>query len=512
MEEIRSSLLKKLKMPKEDLIDLHIYRKSVDARGHHVSFSFVVDAKVHHEKKYLKDKDVIRKPNEHYHFVPKGEIVLQDRPVVVGFGPAGMFAALVLSQQGYRPLVVERGSTLKKRQQDVDRFWKEGMLDPDDNVQFGEGGAGAFSDGKLTSRTKDPLLRKVLEELVHYGADPNILIDAYPHIGSDAFVAIIENMREDMKKMGATFLFDTQLKEMIVENDHLQALELNEEKVNCQACVLAIGHSAMDTVHMLFEKGMKLEAKPFPIGVRIEHTQDFINEAMLKDFKEDPRLIPARYTLTALTSNGKGVYTFCMCPGGYVIPSAAQPGQLVVNGMSYADRAGVNANSALLVQCNAGDYGSGLFDGERFVADLEKKAYEMTHDYKVPVQLAKDYLANKVSDHLEGVVPTYSLGYEFHDLNTLFPKQINDSLHEALIEFEKKVPGFVSSGAVLSAVESRSNPTVRMSRDKESRMSNVIGLYPCGEGSGYAGGIVTSAIDGIKSAQALMDRFRKNEE
>ncbi|WP_301063255.1 NAD(P)/FAD-dependent oxidoreductase [uncultured Dubosiella sp.] len=507
--QIKAALLRKLNMPLEDLIDWHIYRRSVDARKHTVTFSYTIDAKVHHEKKYLKNKDVIRKPNENYHFSPAGTIELANRPVVIGFGPAGMFAALVLSQEGYRPLIIERGSSLRKRQQDVDRFWKEGILDPESNVQFGEGGAGAFSDGKLTSRTKDVLLRKVLEELVHYGADPDILIDAYPHIGSDAFVSIIENMREDMKKMGAEFLFDTRLEDVVVEEDDLKALIANQKEMDCQACILAIGHSAADTVHVLHERGMELIAKPFPIGVRIEHTQDFINEAMLGEFKNDPRLVPARYTLTTIASNGKGVYTFCMCPGGYVIPSAAQSGQLVVNGMSYADRAGTNANSALLVQCGPSDYGNELFSGENFVQDLEKKAYHMTTGFKVPVQLAADYLNNTVSTKLNGVTPSYALGYEFADLNDLFPSAINKALHEALIDFEKKVPGFVSSGSVLSAVESRSNPTVRMVRDKETRMSSIRGLYPCGEGSGYAGGIVTSAIDGIKSAHALMNTFKK---
>ncbi len=510
-EDIRAALLQKLNMPEADLIDFHLYRRSVDARGHHVTFSWTVDAKVHHEKKYLKHKDVVKKPNERFDFVPKGDIPLTNRPVVVGFGPAGMFAALVLSQQGYRPVVIERGSSIKKRQADVNRFWKEGVLDPESNVQFGEGGAGAFSDGKLTSRTKDPLLRKVLEELVHYGADPDILIDAYPHIGSDALAGIIERMRDDMIKMGATFLFDTKVEDVVTEEGALCALVANEKTIDCQACVLAIGHSAMDTVHALYEKGLRLENKPFPIGVRIEHTQAFINEAMLGDFKDDPRLVPARYTLTEMTSNHKGVYTFCMCPGGYVIPSAAQPGQLVVNGMSYADRAGTNANSALLIQCDASDYGTNLFDGERFVEALERKAYAMTENYKAPVQLASDYLRGQTSDHLEGVEPSYALGYSFVDLNTLFPPQLNASLHEALEAFERKVPGFVSSGAVLSAIESRSNPTVRLVRDKETRMSSLSGVYPCGEGSGYAGGIVTSAIDGIKSAQALMDRFAKCE-
>lgn len=509
-EKIEESLLKKLKMPKSDLLDFVVYKRSVDARGHQVHFSYTIDAKVHHEKKYLRHKDVVKKPNEAYRFEPKGEKELKDRPVVVGFGPAGMFAALVLSQAGYRPIVLERGAEIEERQKDVDLFWKEAKLNPESNVQFGEGGAGAFSDGKLTSRTKDSLLRKVLEELVHFGADPDILVDAYPHVGTDVFAKIIANMREAMKAMGAEFYFHTRLEDIVVDQGKLIELLCSNRNFACNACILAIGHSAMDTIHALYERGLYLENKPFPIGVRIEHTQAFINEAMLKDYKEDPRLIPARYTLTTMTSNRKGVYTFCMCPGGYVIPSSAQEGQLVINGMSYASRAGENANSALLVQVGESDYGTELFAGEKYIEDLEKKAYRMTTNYKAPVQLAKDYLAKKVSTHLEGVEPTYALGYEFVDLNTLFSEEVNRSLHEALLDFERKVPGFVHSGAILSAVESRSNPSIRLVRDKESRMANIEGIYPCGEGSGYAGGIVTSAIDGIKSAQALMNTYASN--
>ena len=281
--------------------------------------------------------------------------------------------------------------------------------------------------------------------------------------------------------------------------------------MDCNALILATGHSASDTILMLHKHGMHIENKPFAVGVRIEHKQKYINEAMLHEYSEDERLIPARYQLTYTASNSKGVYTFCMCPGGYVIPSSCQKEQLVVNGMSYASRSGENANSALLVQINDSDYGNELFAGLKYQEELEKKAFDMGQDYKACVQLAKDYLAHRVSKQFESVLPTYSIGTTFCDLNDLFSDEVNLALHEALKHFEKKVPGFVSSGAILSAVESRSSSSVRLVRDKENYESNIQGIYPSGEGSGYAGGIMTSAIDGIRSAEHLIEYFAKGD-
>ena len=504
--EIEAQLLKKLNISKKDLFSWSVHRKSIDARGQKISFSFVVDATVANEKKALKKKGVQPTPDETYYPAKPGQKPLTTRPVVVGFGPAGMFASLILAQAGYQPIVIERGSELKKRSQDVDTFWKTGQLNPEDNVQFGMGGAGAFSDGKLTTRSKDARARKVLEELVSFGANPEILIDQHPHIGSDAFLPIIENLRKEIERLGGSFYFDARLDDVNCKENQLSSLTWNQESHEAQAAILAIGHSAGDTIRMLHQRGVQIENKPFAVGVRIEHTQRFINQAMLKEASQDPRFIPARYQVTHTASNEKGVYSFCMCPGGYVIAASSHPGRLVINGMSYAARDNVNANSALLVQVNESDYGSQLFAGLDYQEQLEEKAYQASGSFQACAQLAVDYLENRVSTHFETVEPSYALGTTFVDLNTLFSDSVNQALHEGLLAFEKKVPGFLD-GAILTGVESRSSSAVRICRDQHF-MSNIQGLFPCGEGSGYAGGIMTSAIDGIKAAEKLIETYK----
>jgi hypothetical protein len=506
-KDIEKQILKKLNMPSADLLSWKIHRKSVDARGQKVHFSYVIDADVKHEKKYLRHKDVKPAPDERFVFEPAGFHELENRPLVIGFGPAGMFASILLAQYGYKPVIVERGGDIEKRQKDVDRFWKEGILDPQSNVQFGMGGAGAFSDGKLTSRSKDLKSRKIFEELIKFGADPDIAIEQHPHVGTDGFIKILKNMRAEIERLGGIFLFDTRLEDIETEDGKLVKAKLsNGQTVNVQAMIVGCGHSAEDTIVMLEKAGVLMQPKPFAVGARIEHDQQFINKAMLKDRAFDPALIPARYQLTHTAKNGKGVYSFCMCPGGYVIPSSSAENSIVVNGMSYSDRAGKQANAALLVQVGPEDYGNALFDGMKFQKEIEEKAYQISNSYKVPAQSARDYLSRSKSSSFENVTPTYELGYMPADLNTLFPEKVNEALHEALEAFEKKVPGFLDD-AVLSAPETRSSSSVRFQRDSETLMSTVKGLYPCGEGAGFAGGIVSSAIDGLKAAMALMDYF-----
>lgn len=500
---IEHALMKKLGLKNGDLKHWTIYRRSVDARHHDVTFSWIIDAQLRNEARYLTKKDVRPTPEKPAPFRPKGVIALKTPPVVAGFGPAGMFAALDLAEHGYRPIVLERGQKIEQRRQDVDHFWKTGELDPESNVQFGEGGAGAFSDGKLTTRSRDPLVDELLETLHAHGATPDILVDAYPHIGTDAFEAIIQSIRRRILELGGEIRFGARLEEVKIEDDRLTAINVNGRWEPCQALILALGHSASDTLRQLHEDGIHMESKPFQVGVRIEHPQRFINEAMLHDFKDDPRLIPARYTLTAMADNGKGIYTFCMCPGGYVIASSAQPGQLVVNGMSYANRAGENANSALLVQVNESDYGPGLFDGLAYQEEIEKRAFALSPDYRAPVQKAADYLEGVVSESLS-TRPTYEPGTVPADLNTLFSDEVNHALHQGLLDFERKVPGFLEG--TMTGVETRASSAIRIPRDKVTRMGDE-GIYPSGEGSGYAGGIMTSAIDGVKSARALMDRY-----
>lgn len=505
-ESVEKALLKKCKISKKDLLSWSIYRKSIDARGQKVLFSYIIDCEIKNENKLLKLKNNdFRLPvDETYHLPASGNESLSSRPVVVGFGPAGMFAALILAQAGYSPIILERGQKVDQRKETVEAFWNGGGLNEESNVQFGEGGAGAFSDGKLTTRSKDPRSRKVLEELVHFGADPEILIDAHPHIGTDAFLPIIKTMRKEIERLGGTFVFEHALRDFEVKDSKLVSVDGQA----CDVMVLACGHSASDTLRLCHQKGVALENKPFAVGVRIEHTQEYINKAMYKEAWPNDHLMPARYQLTHTASNSKGVYSFCMCPGGYVIPSSSAKELLVINGMSYASRAGINANSALLVQVNESDYGNELFAGLKYQENLEKKAFGMAGSYKACAQLASDYLEHKVSTEFKEVKPTYARGVTMVDLNTLFSSPVNQALHEALKAFERRVPGFVKGGAILSAVESRSSAAVRFVRD-EHLMSNIQGLYPCGEGSGYAGGIMTSAIDGIRVAESIICKYAK---
>ncbi|WP_297237615.1 FAD-dependent protein [uncultured Faecalicoccus sp.] len=507
-EEIEAQIIKKLNISKKDLLSWTIHRRSIDARHQKILFSYTVDARVRKEKRFLKQKDVSLTPDETYHPIKEGSRKLSYRPIVVGFGPAGMFASLLLARQGYRPIVIERGSQIDIRKEKVQAFWQGEDLDEECNVQFGQGGAGAFSDGKLTTRSKDARARKVLEELVAMGADPDILIDAHPHIGTDGFVPILKNLQKTIEDLGVSFYYDTCLKDLVLEDGKLKKVITSKEEFFCESLILATGHSAVDTVKMCAEKGMNIENKPYAIGVRIEHKQKFIDQAILHERAQDQRFCPARYQVSMTASNQKGVYSFCMCPGGYVIPSSSQKEHLVINGMSFSHRDGENANSALLVQVNEKDYGSELFAGLCYQEEIEKKAFAMAKDYRACVQLAKDYLQGKVSRSFGTVKPTYYRGTTFVDLNTLFSKQVNDALHEGLLYFEKRIPGFSLQDAVLSAVESRSSSAVRILRD-ENLESNIEGIYPCGEGSGYAGGIMTSAIDGLKCAEKVIESFAK---
>lgn len=507
-DQIEGQLLKKLHISKKDLFAWHIHRRSVDARHQKILFSYTVDAKVRNEKRFLKLRDVHLCPDETYHEACPGSQILHHRPVVVGFGPAGMFAALQLAKQGYRPIVIERGSDILARQRKVKTFWEGGPLDPECNVQFGQGGAGAFSDGKLTTRSKDPRSRKVLQEFVELGADPDILIDAHPHIGTDGFVPILEHLDQRLRAWGADIYYDTCLLDLEIEAGQLKAIHTSQGKILCEQLILSIGHSASDTIRMCAQKGLHMENKPFAVGVRIEHQQAFIDQAILHEMAQDDRFRPARYQLSMTASNDKGVYTFCMCPGGLVIPCSSSEGKLVVNGMSYAARDGENANSALLVQVNEKDYGTQLFAGLEYQEALEKKAFSLGKDYRACVQLSKDYLQGICSKEFGKVSSTYCRKTTFVDLNELFSDSVNQALHEGLIQFEKRIPGFSLEDAVLTAVESRSSAAVRIVRD-EDLQSNIKGIYPCGEGSGYAGGIMTSAIDGLRCAEKIIESFAK---
>lgn len=518
VEKVKSLLLKKLKIQESDLIDYRIYKESIDARHRgEINFIYTVDAQVKNEAKLLKKKikNVSLSPDLKYKEPQIGTEAMKHRPLVIGFGPAGMFSALLLAQMGYRPIVLERGQKVEERVKSIDDFWKKGKLNPASNVQFGEGGAGTFSDGKLTSRVRDLRGRKVLEEFVKAGAPEDILYKAHPHVGTDLLRDIVKNIREQIIAWGGEVLFDSQVSSFIIDKNKLQGIVLkNGQEILSNHAVLAIGHSARDTFAELYDKGINMTAKPFAVGVRIEHPQSLINQAQYKEFAEHPRLGAAEYRLTHKASSGRGVYTFCMCPGGLVVPAASEEGRLVTNGMSEHARSEENANSGLLVQVFPEDFGQDHpLAGVEFQRKLEEKAFVLGgKTYQAPAQLVGDFLADRPSTDIGEVKPSYALGVTPTDLSQLFPEYITSSMKEALLGFDKKIQGFAMNDAIMTGVESRSSSPVRINRDEESFQSiSTQGIYPSGEGAGFAGGIVSAAIDGLKCAEQMIASFARPE-
>ena len=518
VEKVKSLLLKKLKIQESDLIDYRIYKESIDARHRgEINFIYTVDAKVKNEAKLLKKKikNVSPSPDLKYKEPQIGTETMKHRPLVIGFGPAGMFSALLLAQMGYRPIVLERGQKVEERVKSIDEFWKKGKLNPASNVQFGEGGAGTFSDGKLTSRVRDLRGRKVLEEFVKAGAPEDILYKAHPHVGTDLLRNIVKNIREQIIALGGDVLFDSQVASFIIDKNKLQGIILkNGEEILSNHAVLAIGHSARDTFSEWYDKGINMTAKPFAVGVRIEHPQSPINQAQYKEFAEHPRLGAAEYRLTHKASSGRGVYTFCMCPGGLVVPAASEEGRLVTNGMSEHARSEENANSGLLVQVFPEDFGQDHpLAGVEFQRKLEEKAFVLGgKTYQAPAQLVGDFLADRPSTGIGEVTPSYALGVTPTDLSQLFPEYITSSMKEALLGFDKKIQGFAMNDAIMTGVESRSSSPVRINRDEESFQSiSTQGIYPSGEGAGFAGGIVSAAIDGLKCAEQMIASYARPE-
>lgn len=502
--KLKSVIQKKLKT--KDDFTYEIIRESLDARKKQIVKTYSVDVTIEHEEKYLHLKDVTVSKTVHYQNPSYASF--EKRPVVIGMGPSGLYCALLLAECNARPIVFERGSMVEKRLKDIELFSKTGILNENSNVQFGEGGAGTFSDGKLTSRSKDPRSHKVLEEFVTFGADPKILYEAYPHIGSDQLAEIIPRMRQRILDLGGEIYFDHTLEDIHIEKDVITRIQVNGQWMPCDDLLLGIGHSARDTFHMLADHHVMCEPKNFAVGVRIEHEQTFINQQQYGEFAE--KLPPASYRLTHTTKKGRGVYTFCMCPGGEVVMATSKKEHLVVNGMSLHARDGKNANSALLVQIRKEDVGEELFDGMDFQESLEKKAFELGgKNYYAPVQKVQDYLCHQKSTSLGNIKPTYALGTTCCDLHDLFPDFINEALEEGLCAFDSKMKGFAQGDALLCGVESRSTSPIRIVRNNELTSVNIQNLYPMGEGAGYAGGIVSAAIDGLKCAEEWMRRRGK---
>ena len=500
----REHIARKLHTVPSAVLSYEIERESLDARGGDLHFSYTVYADVRNEEKYLRLKDVSRETREDYELpVLKKEAL---RPVIIGFGPAGMYAGLLLAECGLKPLVIERGSAVEKRSRDVDQFFQDGTLDEESNVQFGEGGAGTFSDGKLTTRIKNFRIRKVLEEFVEAGADPCIIYEHRAHLGTDVLCKIVKNIREKIIRLGGEVHFDERLEKLIVKDGHVCGILTNKDKYEAEHVILAIGHSAADTYQNLLLQGVHMEQKDFAAGVRVEHPQSLIDTCTYGRYAGHPSLGPASYQLHAKTSVNRGVYSFCMCPGGIVIPSSIKEGELVVNGMSYSSRDGENANSAILVQIFKKDFDHGHpLDGFRFQKELEKAAYRK--GFAAPAQNIKDYLAHQTGTLC--LSSSYPLETTVEDIHMLFPKEINAAMEEGFHIFDRRIHGFIDQG-IMVGMESRSSSPVRLVRNEAGESLTVHGLFPCGEGAGYAGGIVSSAADGLKQAENVISMINGN--
>jgi len=490
-----------LNIREKQLQEVRLIRRSIDARKHDVhyicSFAFSCTC----EKELLKQNKSVSEYHP-YNFEIPGPT--SKKTIVVGSGPAGLFCAWLLAKSGSPVTLLERGKDVASRIKDVEKFFKTGELNEHSNIQFGEGGAGTFSDGKLTTGIKDERIRLILETFVAYGAPQDILIDAMPHIGTDYLRRVIVQMREDLIRMGAVVRFESQVTDLLIESGQAKGVIINHhERLAADHIVLAIGHSARDTFEMLYEKNVCMHAKPFAVGVRIEHLQKDVNAAQYK--KAAPFLKAAPYKAAYRAKNGRGVYTFCMCPGGSVVGAASEKGRVVTNGMSEYARNQVNANSAVLVNVDEKDFGSDHpLAGMYFQRALEARAFELGgSNYHAPCALVRDYLNHQKSTAFGHIQPSYLPGVQFADLHELFSNEINEALQEGLKAFAKKLAFFQDGDAVMTAVESRSSSPVRFFRD-DNYMSSIKNLYPCGEGAGQAGGIISAAVDGLKVAQGIL--------
>ncbi len=516
-EALRAAILRQLELADDDLVDFSIFKRSYDARRKHaLLLIYAVDIEVRNEaallKKFRTDRHLAPTPDMDYQFVGQAPENLAERPIVVGFGPCGIFAALVLAQMGFRPIVLERGKAVRERTQDTWGLWRKHVLNPESNVQFGEGGAGTFSDGKLYSQIKDPrhLGRKVLTEFVKAGAPDEILYVSKPHIGTFRLVGMVETMRHEIEALGGEIRFQQRVTDVLIEagpaGKRIGGVTLaSGETLTSHHVILALGHSARDTFEMLHKRGVTLEAKPFSIGFRIEHPQSLIDKARLGPNAGNPLIGAADYKLVHHAKNGRAVYSFCMCPGGTVVAATSEPNCVVTNGMSQYSRNERNANAGIVVGITPEDFpGKGPLAGIELQRQLEARAFELGGgNYDAPAQRVGDFLEGKPSTGLGSVAPSYKPGVHLTDLAAALPDYAIEAIREALPAFDQQIKGFAMQDAVLTGVETRTSSPVRITRGDDFQSLNVQGLYPAGEGAGYAGGILSAGVDGIKVAEAV---------
>ncbi len=486
----------------------HVVKVSLDARGHDIHFVYSIAFELDLDEEKL----VLKKNSPHIRYKKRIPLKLEHKrkmvksPVVVGFGPAGMFCALILARCGYNPIVLERGADVDSRVKAVENYWNNSVLDPATNVQFGEGGAGTFSDGKLTTRISDERCDYVLENLVSFGSPKEILYKSKPHIGTDNLRSVVKNIRHEIETLGGKVMFLTKAEDIEIKNNKIVSVKTNNGIIETDDLVLAIGHSARDTFEMLLSKGVVIEPKPFSVGVRVEHLQEDINKGLYGDFADDTRLPKGEYQLS-YRQNNRGVYTFCMCPGGQVVAAASEENAVVVNGMSEFSRNGKNANSAVVVNVDANDFGNNSLDGMYFQRKLEQLAFNNAgENYKAPCQTLDRFLSGKGGFNFKRVSPSYPIGVKEANFENIFPNHVTNMLKTGFLSFDKKIKGFAAADTVITGVETRTSSPVRITRNEKLCAIGIDGLYPCAEGAGYAGGIMSAAVDGIKVAQSIIER------